>query len=79
MKGVKVLQSGFMHVKAIHHNGSEVLGEVVETFETPSEVEYTGLTVDGPPLWGPMYIRALAEHHFGDPDWSDRELQIHGR
>jgi hypothetical protein len=75
MKSVGMLQSGFMHVKAIQHNGREVLGELDEAFESLPEVEYTGLTVDGPSLWGVAYVRALAEHNFGNPEWSDQELQ----
>lgn len=75
IKNARVLQSGFMHVKAIQHNGREVLGQLDEALKTSAEVEYTGLTVDGPPLWGLAYIRALAEDSFGNPEWSDQELQ----
>lgn len=64
-----------MHVKAIQHNGREVLGQLDEVLQSPPEVEYTGLTVDGPPLWGLAYIRALAEDNFGNPEWSDQKLQ----
>lgn len=74
-KDAKLLEYGFMHVKAIELNGMEVLGKFHIDLTTPPEVEYTGLTVDGPPLWGVRYVRALAEAKFGKADWSDLELR----
>lgn len=64
LKNAGVLQSGFMHIRAIQRNGSEVNGAVDGTWDVAPEVVYTGLTSDGPPIWGYGYIRALAEKHF---------------
>lgn len=75
LKSTGVLQSGFMHIRAIQRNGGEVQGELNETWDVESGVESTGLTTNGPPIWGYAYIRALAEKHFGDRTWSDKQLQ----
>ena len=49
-------------------------GKIDETWDVASEMEYTGLTTNGPPIWGYAYIRALAEKHFGDTGWRDKQL-----
>ncbi|MEO5934763.1 MAG: hypothetical protein ABIQ08_14585 [Duganella sp.] len=75
LKKAGVLQSGFMHIRAIQRNGGKVHGEIEETWDVgESEVVYTGLTTNGPPIWGYAYIRALAEQHFGGKGWSDKQL-----
>ncbi len=71
-----VIGSGFAHIATIQNNGNSVIGELERHWEIPSEMEYFGLTADGPTLWGTAFIRALAEDRFGDKDWSDRQLEL---
>jgi hypothetical protein len=75
LKNAGVLQSGFMHIRAIQRNGGEVNGAVDGIWDVAPEVVYTGLTSDCPSIWGYGYIRALAEKHFGDEGWSDKQLR----
>ncbi|MYM26669.1 hypothetical protein GTP46_29035 [Duganella sp. FT135W] len=67
LEGVGILQSGFMHIRAIQLNGGQVNGAVDGTWDVAPEVVYTGLTSDGLPIWGygcsfaRRIVRLLAE------------------
>lgn len=77
LRSSKVLTSGFAHIDTILRNGGKVLGIINRDWDTVAEVEYKGLggTLEGPNIWAFKYIRAVAEHHFGDREWTAKQFE----
>jgi hypothetical protein len=75
LNSAKIIRSGFAHVATIQNHGGRLIGELTRSWDMPAQVEYRGLTTEGPSIWGASFIRALAEEEFGDSGWSDRQLE----
>jgi hypothetical protein len=61
LKGRKIRERGYAHIKAITETGGEVRGEVVPCWNTPDIVAMS----DSIRTWGFNVVRVLAEKYYG--------------